>query len=250
MPIYEPEHVEYTTTSGMIRISMEDGRQLPAYWAHPTLGAKFPGVAIIHDWWGLNSMMRRMANLFAQMGHYVIVPDLFGGRTTEDVQIAIDLFEETKEANYNRVDEAIHALENHHHCNKSVAAIGVGMGGSLAFEAAIVRGDLEAAVAYSGFPHRYIRDIPKANTPICAFFGQNEPHISARAIRKLREGMLQSEHGIEHEIHIIPEIAHDFFSENLTPNQRQRSRGVLKQTLDFMDKFLEGPERSGNRAVY
>ncbi len=250
MPIYEPDHVEYTITSGMIRIAMEDGRQVPAYWAHPTLGTKFPGVGIIHDWWGLTAMIRRMANLFAQMGHYVIVPDLFGGRTTDDVQTAIQLFEETKEYNYRRVDEALHALENHHQCNKSVAAVGVGMGGSLAFEAAIVREDLEAAVAYSGFPHRYISDIPQANTPICAFFGQSEPHISAKAIKKLRESMVKSQRGIKHEIHIVSEIAHDFFSESLTPKQRERSRTVLKETLNFLDDYLEGPERSGNRAIY
>jgi carboxymethylenebutenolidase len=250
MPIYEPDHVEYTITSGMISIAMEDGRQLPAYWAHPTLGSKFPGVAIAHDWWGLTSMIRRMANLFAQMGHYVIVPDLFDGRTTADPKAALELVEETKESNYRRLDDALHVMEGHHQCNKSVAAIGVGMGGSLAFEAAIVREDLEAAVAYSGFPQRYLGQFHTANTPICAFFGQGERHISSSIIKKMRDDLVKSDHEIDHEIHIIPDIEHEFFSEALNEQQRLRSRNVLKETFDFLDKYLEGPTRPGDRMLY
>lgn len=250
MPIYEPDHVEYSITSGMIRISMDDGRQLPAYWAHPSLGSKFPGVALIHDWWGMTDMIRRIGNLFAQMGHYVIIPDLFDGRVITTPAEAVEVFEETKDRNYKRVDDALSVLENHHHCNKSVAVVGAGMGGSLAFEAAINRDDLEAAVAFSGFPHRYIGDFPKANTPICAFFGENEPHIDASAIRKMRDDLVNSELKLPHEIHIIPEIAHEFFSESLTESQRARSRHVLKETLDFLDKHLEAAARPGDRMVY
>jgi carboxymethylenebutenolidase len=250
MPIYEPDHVEYTITNGNIRISMDDGRQLPAYWAHPVMGTMFPGVAIVHDWWGITPLIRRMANLFAQMGHYVIVPDLFNGRTAQTPRDALALLEETKEHNYTRADDALKVLENHHHCNKSVAVVGLGMGGSLAYEAAINRDDLEAAVAYAGFPDRYIGQFGRANTPICAFFGENEQHIRPQHIKHMRQEMLDNQHGIHHEIHIIPELAHDFFTESLNEAQRQQSRLVIKQTLDFLDRLLERPSRAGDRMVY
>lgn len=250
MPVYEPEHVEYSINSGMIHIAMDDGRQLPAYWAYPTLGARFPGVALVHDWWGLTSMMRRIANLFAQMGHYVIVPDLYDGRIARTAHDAMIYLEETNSHNYKRVDDALSVLENHNHCNKSVAAVGVGLGGSLAFEAAIHRDDLEAAVAFSGFPHRYLGHFVTANTPICAFFGSEEPHIAGAIIKRMRDELIHSQHNLAHEIHIIQDIGHEFFSETLTQAQRENSRHVLKYTLDFLGKHLERANHAGDRSRY
>ncbi len=250
MPIYEPDHVEYSITDGMIRIALDEGGYLPAYWAHPTLGTKFPGIVLVHDWWGMTNIVRRMANLLAQMGHYVIAPDLFAGEVAQTPQQAMALLEQTKDKNYAQVSHALKALENHHHCNKTVAAVGIGMGGSLAFEAAIRRIDLEAAVAFSGFPHRFIGQFAKANTPICAFYGEQEPHIKPEVIQKMRDEMLKSNHGTDHEIHIVPQIGHDFFTEDLPPHLRQISRTVLKTMLDFLDKYLKSPGKRGDRHVF
>ncbi|TVR19854.1 MAG: hypothetical protein EA396_11820 [Anaerolineaceae bacterium] len=250
MPIYEPDHIEYSITDGMIGITLDDGTRLPAYWAHPTLGNRFPGAVLVHDWWGLTDIVRRMAALFAQMGHYVIAPDLFGGEQPKDNAQAMALIEQTRDSNYQQVSDALDVLRNHHQCNKSMAVIGIGMGGSLAFEAAIKREDLQAAVAYAGFPHRFIGKFAQANTPICAFYGENEPHIKSRVIQQMRQQMLESAERIPHEIHIIPRIAHDFFSTELSPEARQVSRGVLKSTFDFLDNHLKPPKRAGDRKRY
>jgi carboxymethylenebutenolidase len=250
MPVYDPDHVEYSITDGMIRIALDDGGHLPAYWAHPTLGTKFPGIVLIHDWWGLTTIVRRMANLLAQMGHYVIAPDLFRGEVAHTPQQAMALLEQTQAENYTQVNHALKALEHHHHCNKTVAAIGIGMGGSLAYEAAIRRPDLEAAVVFSGFPHRFIGKFAQATTPICAFYGEQEPHIKPDVIQKMRDEMLQSEHSLDHEIHIVPQIAHDFFVEDLPPHLRDVSRTVLKTTLEFLDKHLKAPGRRGDRMTF
>jgi carboxymethylenebutenolidase len=250
MPIYDPDHVEYSITSGHIQIVMDDGTQLPAYWAHPMFGRRFPGAVIIHDWWGLTGMVRRIANLFAQMGHYVIVPDLFDGLEAASPQEAMRLVESLDQNGYTRVDTALTVLENHHMCNASVAAVGVGLGGSLAFEAAIRRDDLEAAVAYGGFPARYLGKFKNAHAPIYAFFGQEEPHIKQaeidRLIKELRHTPLKDEHRVEQ----VPEIGHEFFSEKLTESQRERSRKVLKKTFEFLDDHLEGPSHPPRRPVY
>lgn len=245
MPIYEPDHVEYTISTGHIQIVMDNGVQLPAYWAHPQLGLMFPGVVVVHDWWGLTDIIRRIANLFAQMGHYVIVPDLFNGATARTPQDAIRLVEGLGDHGYPKVHSALSVLETHHHCNADIAAVGVGLGGSLAFEAAIVRDDLEAAVVFSGFPHRYYGRFKTSNTPICAFYGEQEPHISANDIQRLRDELGATD--LAHEVHLIADLGHDFFSERLTAEQRRHSREVLKHTLAFLDMHLSGPKRRASR---
>lgn len=241
MPIYEPSHVEHTITSGHIRIAIDDGTQLPAYWAHPHLGTKFPGVAIIHDWWGLTPLVRRVANWLAQVGHYVVVPDLFDGRVAETPQEAMQLIAGLGDGGYSCVHHALAVLENHHQCNRDVAVVGFGMGGSLAFEAAIMRDDLEVTVAYGGFPARYLGRLKDINTIICAFYGAEERHITAAEIAHLREELAQSSQGLPHELHVVEGLGHELFSDTFTQEQREISRGVLKSTLRFLDKHLEPP---------
>lgn len=246
MPIYEPDHVEYDVSSSYIHIVLDSGDKLPAYLAHPHLGLKFPGVALLHDWWGLTRMMRRLAHLFAQMGYYCIVPDLFDGQQANTPQGAIELVQRLgDDYGFHKIDNALGVLENHHHTNGYVAAVGVGMGGSLAFQSAIQRDDLEAAVAFGGFPDRFFGSFTRANTPILAFYGANEPHITPAAIRKLRDEL--GRNPIGHRVEIVDQIGHEFFTGDLTPEQRIRSRDVLKETLDFLDQLLLKPETSAHR---
>lgn len=250
MPLYDPDHIEYRINTGHIQIVLDDGNKLPAYWAHPLLGRKFPGVAIIHDWWGLTDIVRRLGNLFAQMGHYVIIPDLFQGRVARTPQEAIKLVEGLQENGYNRIHDALTVLENHHQCNRSVAAVGIGMGGSLAFEAAIKRTDLEAAVAYGGFPHRYFGQFKDANTPICAFYGEQEPYIVPSAVEKLRKELAISSKGLDNHVIVIPGLSHDVFSNTLTETQKSQTSVALKETFAFLDKHLESAIRQQPRTVY
>lgn len=237
MPIYDPDHVEYTIATGHVKIVLDDGSQLPAYWAHPAIGRKFPGIAVIHDWWGMTEMIRRIGNLFAQMGHYVIIPDLFNGQIATNPHEAIVLVEGLQDRGFALVNDALTVLENHHQCNRSVAAVGVGMGGSLAFEAAIKREDLEAAVAFGGFPHRYLGQFTAANTPICAFYGQHEPHITPAVIRKLLKEFERT--GLPHQVHVIPGLGHDIFSDSFSDEEKKHSRTAIKLMFDFLDSHLE-----------
>ena len=248
MPMYDPDHVEYNVTSGHIRIAMESGEMLPAFWAHPNLTTRFPGVVLIHDWWGVNGIVRRLAHLLAQVGHYVIVPDLFEGQTARTPTEALSLLEKLGSKAYNRIDTALSVLETHHLCNADVAAIGLGMGGSLAFEAAIIRGDLEAAVAYAGFPQRYLGHFGKSNTPILAFYGTQEQYVPAEAIDRLKQELTTSP--LDHEVVMLDGAEHDIFADALPEHKRELSRVAWHKTLDFLETYLEGPTQPPERKRY
>jgi carboxymethylenebutenolidase len=248
MPIYNPDHVEYRIVNGHIRIAMEDGSSLPAYWAHPAVGNSFPGVALIHDWWGITPIVRRMAHLFAQVGYYVIVPDLFDEKVASTPQEAMQLVEALGDGGYPRVHTALTALEQHHHCNRDVAAVGIGMGGSLAFEAAITRADLEAAIAYYGFPQRYFGLFKDAKAPILAFYGSNEPYVLPNVVERLRHELDGTT--VAHEVVDIDGAGHDFYSDNLPDDKREFGRRAWHRTLTFLEEHLTGPTRPPDVKTY
>ncbi|MDX1992733.1 MAG: dienelactone hydrolase family protein [bacterium] len=246
MPVYDPSQIEYAITSEIIDVVMDDGSTIPGYWAHPSLGAKFPGVALVHDWWGVTPLVRRLANLIAQMGYHVIVPDLFNGQVATTPQQAMTLVQRLGDDNgYPRVHNALSVLERRHNCNGAVAAIGLGMGGSLAFEAALTRDDLEAAVAFGGFPHRYWGRFKDARAPILAFYGDGEPHIVPAAIRKLQTELTGS--SLPHRVEIIPSTAHDFFFDHPTEMQRNAERMALRTMFSFLTEHLKRPIKAPSR---
>lgn len=235
MSIYDAHHMEFTITSSQIQIMTDDGVQVPAFLSHPQLGQKFSGIVLIHDWWGVNDDIRHLSNFLAQMGYYVIVPDLFLGETATSAKEAMKLYQSHSPNLYEQVNTALAVLESHHRCNGNVAAFGVGIGGSLAFEAAIKRDDLEAAVAFSGFPQRYLKDLDKANTPIQAFFGSEEPFIKSVVIKKLASVLKNSKLTKEHEVKIIDGIGHEFFNDSLSEEKTNAVRHALDDTLDFLE---------------
>ena len=149
MPTHNSGRVEFAIDSGHIEIVSDKGQKVPAYWAHPRVGKKFSGICLLHDWWGLNDISRILVNFFAQMGYYVIAPDMYLGELAHDPKQAMKLLDKTKARHFDMADTALTVLEKHHRTNSRVAAVGLGMGGTLAFEAAIKRKDLEASVAYA-----------------------------------------------------------------------------------------------------
>ncbi len=247
MPIYNADHVEYHVTNGHIQIAMEDGTMVPAYWAHPSMGTKFPGVVLIHDWWGVTPLIRRMTTLLAQVGHYVIAPDFYDGKVAQTHSDALKLLDSLGDSAYKRADTALSVLENHHNCNGDVAMVGMGMGGSLAFEAAITRTDLEAAIAYGGFPQRYQGHFERANTPILAIYGADDQFISDDLIAHLQDELAATPLNDQHQVVMLADCKHEIFSEETAEATRMEA---WHMTLDFLDDRLQGPSHPPDRKKY
>src|SRR5258708_24635559 len=87
---YETRPVQPRMTSGFINI-VADSHYLPAYWAHPELGGVFPGLVLIHEWWGLTAQIRRQVRRLAELGLYVIAPDLFNRKTAHNADEVLAL---------------------------------------------------------------------------------------------------------------------------------------------------------------
>jgi carboxymethylenebutenolidase len=232
MPIYEPNRVEHAITNGHVQIVRENGAVLPAYWSHPAMGGTFPAIALIHDWWGITDIERRLANLFAQVGYYVIIPDLFNGKLARTPQEAIGLVEELGDQGFSCVNMSMHTLEHHGRVNGKVAAVGLGLGGSLAYEAALKRDDLEAAVAYYGFPQRYLGRFKAAKAPILAIFGGDDPYTRLKVVERLESELAQSP--LSHEVVTLPGVSRDFFREPAA----QAGTVAWARTLAFLEKHL------------
>ena len=147
---------------------------------------------------------------------------------------AYKLVEERGKHSYRTVDTALSAIENHIRTDGNTAAVGLGMGGSFAYEAAIKRDSLEVAVSFYGFPQRYFGKFQAAKAPILAIYGSNEPHVSREVIEQLR-GELSESH-LKHEVVILDGVGRDFLQSNVTSGATEQATALAwAKMLAFLE---------------
>ncbi|MCP9448623.1 MAG: dienelactone hydrolase family protein [Nitrospira sp.] len=137
------------------RTKMPKEHQIDCLLFWPQEKGTYPGIVLLHDWWGLTGQMKDLGARLACEGYMVIVPNLYGrlgGMVTANDDVAATLSE--------RLDQSL-ALTDINSCCEYLntrtiakrnehAVVGYGMGGSFALRFAWHRKRLRAAVSYYG----------------------------------------------------------------------------------------------------
>lgn len=142
----------------MINISSYDGNEFGAYMSLPESG-KGPGMLILQEIFGVNKVMRDIADWYASNGYVAIVPDIFWrqepgieltDQTDEDWKRAFELFQGLDQPK--AIEDAsatTDALRKHEACTGKVGSVGFCLGGRLAYLTA-VRSKPDCSVGYYG----------------------------------------------------------------------------------------------------
>ena len=142
----------------MVTIESFDGGEFGGYLALPASG-RGAGLVLLQEIFGVNDVMRNIADWYAARGFVVVCPDLFWR-----IEPGIDITDKS-EAEWKRAFELFNAFDvetgvgdiqatiKHIRadpgCNGKVGAVGFCLGGLLAFLTA-TRTDADAAVSYYG----------------------------------------------------------------------------------------------------
>lgn len=141
-----------------VTIRAADGGSFKTYLAAPKSG-KGPGIVLIQEIFGVNKVMRDLADGFAAAGYAVMCPDLFWRQ-----EPGIDITDQSK-AEWDKafqlfqgfnVDKGVDdlkatlaALRKHPACSGKAGSVGYCLGGKLAYLMA-TRSDSDANVGYYG----------------------------------------------------------------------------------------------------
>lgn len=180
-----------------ISIKAADG-EFSGYFASPAAG-KGPGVVVIQEIFGINAVMRTIADEFAARGYFALAPDLFW-RLEPGVQLTDKTDAEWKRAFelMGKFDQAkgvadigatISALRSTPGCTGKVGAVGYCLGGLLAYLTA-ARTDCDASVGYYGVSiPEHMAESAKIKRPLMLHVAGKDQFVPPDAQKKLREGL-------------------------------------------------------------
>ena len=229
---------------------------MPAYVAEPA-GAPRGGVVVLHEIFGVNDDMQRIANLLAGDGYLAIAPNVFH-RTDPDFSATHDDagFAKGRAAAGAIVFQQVVAdmtacgeyLRERLGSQAKVATWGFCFGGSLAFASATLPFVAAAVSFYGGQianapgPGRaaMLEMTPHLTAPLFLAFGGRDAYIPAADVERIRTEL--ERHGKAFEAHVYADEDHGFFRHG--PDGNDGSRAVWPLVRAFLAAALE-PEHAG-----
>jgi len=169
-----------------------------AYLAIPASGSG-PGIVVAQEIFGVNQVMRDVANWIASEGFVALVPDLFW-RIEPGIQITDKSDEEWKKAfelfgqfdpdkSMEDVQTTITHLRGLDACTGKVGAVGYCLGGFLAYLAA-TRTDSDASVGYYGVRiPECLNEAAKITNPLMLHVATNDEFVPPEAQAQMHKAL-------------------------------------------------------------
>ncbi|MDH5658438.1 MAG: dienelactone hydrolase family protein [Nitrosopumilus sp.] len=120
------------------------------YLSKPVIDGNYPGIVMIHEWWGLNDNIKEMADKLASHGYVVLAVDLYDGKvatTSEQARQLISTYD-SKRGVQNMNSATTFLIENY--SIEDIGSIGWCFGGGQSLNLALSNEDMDATVIYYG----------------------------------------------------------------------------------------------------
>jgi len=202
-------------TAKQISIPTPDGA-FAGYLAAPASG-RGPGIVVIQEIFGVNQVMRDVADGLASHGYFALVPDLFWrlepgvqltDKTDAEWQRAFDLMNRfDPDKGTTDIQAAIDTLRSREGCTGKVGAVGYCLGGLLAYLTA-ARTNVDCSVGYYGVNiHEKLGEAADIQKPLMLHIAAKDQFVPPQAQKKIQDGLSGNP---QVTIHIYPEMDHAF----------------------------------------
>ena len=194
-----------------VDVTLADGATLHTELFVPRGGGSFPGVVVLHESFGLNDDIRRIARRFADAGYAALAPDLYsrGTRIVCLSRVMVDMARRAISREIADIVAAREALARRDEVDVDrIAVAGFCQGGGFALIAGTQPGFRAAAVNYG--------DVPKDRSeldgvcPVVASYGAKD-RIFGRATAERLERHLAGL-GVPGDVKTYDGVGHSFFS--------------------------------------
>ncbi|PYQ22376.1 MAG: dienelactone hydrolase family protein [Acidobacteria bacterium] len=201
----------------------------------------FPGVVVIHEWWGLDDWVKSQARALAREGYAALAVDLYRGKVTSKQDEAHQLMSGLPEDRAARDLKAAFAyLQGRADVKKDrIGVIGWCMGGKYSLKLATEEPRLAAAVAYYGAPPTDPSAIARIKAPVLGNYGAEDKGPSPDQVRAFEAALKKAGKTID--VKFYEGAGHAFANPN-NPWRGYReaaAKDAWTRTVDFFAKHLK-----------
>ncbi|OGZ52847.1 MAG: hypothetical protein A3B25_01195 [Candidatus Ryanbacteria bacterium RIFCSPLOWO2_01_FULL_48_26] len=218
-------------------------KDIKGYLATPGKNGTYPGIILIHEWWGLNDDIKELADRFANEGYVALAVDLYGGKIAANATSAREFSGEVR----NNIDEAfsnlraaVAFLRARSDVDKNrLASVGWCFGGGWSYQMAVNDLGVKGSVMYYGQfdPHD---DFEHMRASILGHFGEKDTSITVDNVREFQAKLVTANGS--HEVYIYPNVGHGFANSREGTNMAYSAEAAelaWTRTQEFLKKALE-----------
>jgi carboxymethylenebutenolidase len=226
-----------------IKTRMSKDVQVEAIQFWPQEKGTYPGLVLIHEWWGLNSQIKDLGAKLACEGYGVIIPNLYarlGGMVTANVEVAEALMGRLNtQLALQDINSCCEFLNTREFIKRNIhGVVGFGMGGSLALQFASQRKRLRAAVTFYGRMFQPATAFNDVRCPVLYHQAELDTWASAIEADRLREAAKQ--YGKQVEIKLYSNTPHAFCNEMRAETYRADATAeAWNETAAFLKKCFQ-----------
>jgi len=216
----------------------EGGVTLNGYLAEPEGEGTYPGILLIHEWWGLNEGITTLADALAAEGYIVLAVDAYRGEVTNQIPRAIILRTTTpQEQIFADVDAGFAHLQSLPNVNTDkLASMGFCFGGGESLQLGMRQSeDLALTIMYYG---SVVTDLDALrplteSDGVLGIFGEEDQQIFVEDVLEFEAAM--NTLNIENEVTIYEGVGHAFLNEE-NYDKSGAAGEAWQQTLAFLER--------------
>ncbi len=206
------------------------------FFAQPDKEGSYPGIIMIHEWWGLNDQIKDTARMLAARGYNVLAVDLYNGfvaKTPEEARAQVSSLDQAK-ALQNMAAAKAYLKDKG---ATKLASWGWCFGGGQSMQLALNDTELAATVIYYGNLVDDETKLQNIKWPVLGIFGDKDQSITVDKVRSFETALKKV--GITNEIYVYPGVGHAFANpsgQSYAPNE---TKDAWEKTLKFLEKYVK-----------
>lgn len=206
------------------------------FYAAPKAPGEYPGVVMIHEWWGLNDNIRDMARELAGQGYRVLAVDLFGtvAATPEEARAQVNALDQARAAANLQAAAAFLRTKG----AVRLASLGWCFGGAQSLRLALSGEKLDATVIYYGNLVIDPAELKKITWPVLGIFGEQDQSIPVATVNSFRDALASL--GVSNSIHVYPGVGHAFANPSGANYAPEETTDAWGKTVAFLAEHLKG----------
>jgi carboxymethylenebutenolidase len=225
--------------SGSHLVSKTSFDGISCYLARPNGKGPWPGLIVIHEWWGLDQQTKSIADRFAAVNYLTFSPDLYHGELakTGDAEKAMALVQKYGPTAPEELQKLFDVLKKLPESTGKLGSVGFCFGGRMSLMLGINRPVDAVCTFYGGGMQQVFDQLDQLHCPVLGLFGDQDQSIPIGTVELFDQRLDQV--GVAHEIIVYPNSGHAFFRDSDPKAYRpEAAKDAWQRVTKFFDQHL------------